>query len=84
MHPSMDEFITYPEALKSTLIFSKTSTKISFFLTPYCVTGLFVATDMIDSGLIRFPILLVFGTISFLIIIGSFAMCGLTNSVDSN
>lgn len=50
MQPSIDEFITYPDALNNTLIFSKTSTKISFFFWPW-VTGLLVASDTTKFGL---------------------------------
>ena len=59
MQPSMEEFMTYPEALKSTLIFSNTSTKISFFYAPFdWITGRLVATDRIESGLMIDLILL--------------------------
>jgi len=51
--------MTYPEALKSTLIFSNTSTKISFFYAPFdWITGRLVATDRIESGLMIDLILL--------------------------
>lgn len=44
IQPSIEELMTYPEALKRTLIFSNTSTKISFFFVAE-FTGRFVATE---------------------------------------
>ena len=57
MHPSMDEFMTYPEELNKTDIFSKMSTKISFFLDLSSFMDLCTAVELMVEGVkkLNFP-----------------------------
>ena len=65
MHPSIEEFMTYPELLKRMLIFSKMSTKISFEFP--LLTDTLEAEELMVEGL-KIEKLLIFDRVPILLL----------------